>query len=221
MLQITVDMFSGRPNPTWVVDADQARALLQDIAQNQSAIGDVSAGYQGLGYRGVIVEALIDNVASNLNLPAKFRVAHTANAKGLEFADRVFSAMRQAEVWDVCRLAIQELQRLGSREETSEADEAAPPPAPVAPGDALAAGVTCWIELGHFNPGFWNDPAHVGKNNCYNYASNRRTDTFAQPGRATGHQASVMACPDVTTAALSDGLHHRHHCFPIRKSRGG
>lgn len=23
-----------------------------------------------------------------------------------------------------------------------------------------------------------------------------------------------MACPDVTTAALSDGLHHRHHCFP-------
>lgn len=94
------DMFSGRPNPTWVVDADQARVLLQDIAQNQSAIGDVSAGYRGLGYRGMIVEALIDNVASKLDLPAKFRVAHTPNAKGLEFADRVFSAMRQVQVWD-------------------------------------------------------------------------------------------------------------------------
>jgi hypothetical protein len=70
------------------------------------------------------------------------------------------------------------------------------------------------IEVGSFNPGFWNDPAHIGKNNCYNYASNRRTDTFAQPGRASGHQATTMACANVTAAALSDGLHHRFDCFP-------
>ena len=74
--------------------------------------------------------------------------------------------------------------------------------------------MTCTIELGAFNPGFWNDPAYIGRNNCYNYASNRRTNTFAQPGRATGHQASVMACRDVITGALSDGLHRRFNCFP-------
>jgi hypothetical protein len=54
----------------------------------------------------------------------------------------------------------------------------------------------------------------VGKNNCYNYATNRRTDTYAQPGRATGHQAHSMSCADVTAAALSDGAHKRFHCFP-------
>jgi hypothetical protein len=72
--------------------------------------------------------------------------------------------------------------------------------------------------LGVFNPGFWNDPAHILKNNCYNYASNRRTDTFAQPGRATGHQATVMACANVTAGAISDGLHHRFNCFPATEN---
>ena len=38
------------------------------------------------------------------------------------------------------------------------------------------------------------------------HARNWRTDTFAQPGRAHGAQTSTMACPNVTTAALADGL---------------
>jgi hypothetical protein len=221
MLQITVDMFSGRPNPSLVVEADEARNLLQEIARNQSAITAVEKGYQGLGYRGLIVETLIDNIASNYDLPPNFRIAHSGHAIGLEIADRVFNLMRRAQVLDegLHALVMQELQRLGSRDEATEADHSAPPAALVAPGAAqpeaiVAAAVTCWIELGRFNPGFWNDPAHIGRNNCYNYASNRRTDTFAQPGRATGHQAAVMACADVVAAALSDGLHHRFYCFP-------
>jgi hypothetical protein len=43
-------------------------------------------------------------------------------------------------------------------------------------------------------------------NNCYNYANDHATNTFAQPGKATGHQATVMACNKVTPAAQSDGL---------------
>jgi hypothetical protein len=38
-----------------------------------------------------------------------------------------------------------------------------------------------------YNPGFWNTPAVQPKNNCYNYAMNWRSDTFAQPGRISGH----------------------------------
>ncbi len=220
MLQITVDMFSGRENPTLVVEADEANNLLQEIARNQSAIAAVDDGYQGLGYRGLIVETLIDNIASNYDLPPSFRIAHTAHAVGMEIADKIFNSMRRAHVLDEAlhALVLQQLQHLRSREETTEADHSGPA-APVIPGavqsDSVAApGVTCWIETGRFNPGFWNDPAHIGRNNCYNYASNRRTNTFAQPGRATGHQAHTMACADVVAAALSDGLHHRFHCFP-------
>jgi hypothetical protein len=79
---------------------------------------------------------------------------------------------------------------------------------------ALPQAVTCFIELGKFNPGFWNDPAYIYRNNCYNYASNKRTNTFAQPGRGSGHMYTAITCPAVTAAAMSDGLHHRFDCFP-------
>lgn len=224
MLQITADMFSGRSNPTRVAESDEARELLRDVAQNRSAITAVHEGYQGLGYRGLIVEALSDNVTDKYDLPSAFRIGHNGQAKGLEIAERILNSMRKADVLDeeLRTLVIQELQRLGSREDATEPDSFEPPTAPKTAASAKPGGaearhtrhVTCWIELGAFNPSFWNDPAHIGRNNCYNYASNRRTDTFAQPGRATGHQATVMACADVTAAALSDGLHHRFDCFP-------
>jgi hypothetical protein len=172
-------------------------------------------GYGGLGYRGLIVEVLSDNIAGQYNLPATFRMAHNSQAKGLEIADRIFSSMQEAQALDenLRQFAIGELQRLGSGDEITETDSSATPSAS-ASGTELKAQITCTIELGAFNPGFWNDPAHITRNNCYNYASNRRTDTFAQPGRATGHQATVMACANVTAGAISDGLHHRYNCFP-------
>jgi hypothetical protein len=185
------------------------------MSQNRSATGGLDEGYQGLGYRGLIVEVLSDNIAGQHDLPATFRMAHNGQAKGLEIAERIFGSMQRAQALDenLHQLAIGELQRLGSREEVTEPDSSAAPPTSAGSSD-VKAQVTCMIEFGAFNPAFWNDPAHVLRNNCYNYASNRRTDTFAQPGRATGHQATVMACANVTTGALSDGLHHRYNCFP-------
>ena len=208
MLEITLDIFSGRANPTLLVEGGEAVELLREIAQNRSAIAGIDQGYQGLGYRGLIVETLADNMASKYDLPASFRVGHSGNEKGLEIVEKILASMQGRQLLEegVHGIIVEELKRLRSREETAERDVSAPP--------VIRETITCWIELGAFNPGFWNDPAHIGRNNCYNYASNRRTDTFAQPGRATGHQATTMACADVTAAALSDGLHHRFDCFP-------
>lgn len=44
------------------------------------------------------------------------------------------------------------------------------------------------------------------KNNCYNYACNLRTDTFAQPGRAGGYTPAAINCEEYTKAAKADGL---------------
>jgi hypothetical protein len=38
MLRITVDMFSGLPNPTQVVEATEQKKLMQEIARNQPVI---------------------------------------------------------------------------------------------------------------------------------------------------------------------------------------
>jgi Concanavalin A-like lectin/glucanases superfamily len=59
----------------------------------------------------------------------------------------------------------------------------------------------------NFNPSFWNNNStRRKKNNCYNYANNKATNTFAQPGRASGAQAWSMSCAAVHAAAVADGL---------------
>ncbi|TXI51094.1 MAG: LamG domain-containing protein [Lysobacter sp.] len=58
-----------------------------------------------------------------------------------------------------------------------------------------------------FSPGFWNIGGLTQyNNNCYNYATNKLTNTFAQPGRAAGAQWTGLTCAAVTTAAIADGL---------------
>lgn len=219
MIRITADIFSGRANPEWVMDAQQAREILRELANARTAIGSLHEGFNGLGYRGLILDVLSDNLANKYDLPSSFRMAHNNDPKGMELSERLLGSMRQAQTLDeeIHSIIMKELQKMRSLDDDTEADRTSEEPHADAmrPSDKQAkAVVTCFIELGAFNPGFWNDPAHIGRNNCYNYASNRRTDTFAQPGRATGHQATVMACPNVTTGALSDGLHHRFNCFP-------
>jgi hypothetical protein len=57
-----------------------------------------------------------------------------------------------------------------------------------------------------YNPGAWNIPTIQPYNNCYNYANDHATNTFAQPGRATGHMYTALTCASVQPAAQSDGL---------------
>ncbi|HEX8949497.1 MAG TPA: hypothetical protein VF790_11075 [Dissulfurispiraceae bacterium] len=46
------------------------------------------------------------------------------------------------------------------------------------------------------------------RNNCYNYANNRRTDTYAQPGLGAGIKLEEkdFTCEQVYRAAIADGL---------------
>jgi hypothetical protein len=60
-----------------------------------------------------------------------------------------------------------------------------------------------------YNPAPWNTAAHQPHNNCYNYACDMMTDTFAQPGEA--HGASVpypttVTCVNIDAAAKADAL---------------
>lgn len=58
-----------------------------------------------------------------------------------------------------------------------------------------------------YDPAPWNDADGVQyNNNCYNYACDLRTGTFAQPGQASGHMYSSIDCAEVGAGAVSDGL---------------
>jgi len=232
MLRVTLDIFSGRPNPSWILTETEAREVFQDIAKNRGVVAKVDSGYQGLGYRGIILESLTDHVGSQYGLPSVFEIANGASlheSKAHEIAERLISRMHSANItarggvepmdFDE-NLQRQLLNHLGSFPRLQ-----IPSQQDVADGGnlAMAQSMTtearetdnvCSIENAPYQPDFWNDPNHLKLNNCYNYAVNIRTDTFAQPGRATGRYPYLKLCPQITEAVLSDRNHKRFDCLP-------
>ena len=58
-----------------------------------------------------------------------------------------------------------------------------------------------------YNPGIWNNNGNTRRNNnCYNYANDKITGTFAQPGRGSGAIYAAINGPQVQAAAVRDGL---------------
>jgi hypothetical protein len=241
MVRVTLDIFSGRPNPSWVLDEREAREVLRQVAAAREAATPADQDRGVLGFRGLVIESDEGpGAAAGLDLPASFRIASGQSGnegKGLELAERLISRMGRVfpatgapsdegafAGLDLRSLALGELRSVPtSGGEAGTLSDAAP-------GDATAqAGATvigtdasswttltvgsCSYEASAFNPNFWNAVRTVMRNNnCYNYASNRRTDTFGQPGRATGAQATTMACSNVTAGAVSDGAVQASTC---------
>lgn len=230
MLRIEVDAFSGRPNPVWMItDADATRELLDAVAEAKGAATKVGAGYAGLGYREVRVSLVGDDGPPRRGVAREFALGSSAAgdmAASGRLARRVIEDMtRHADI----RMLQHEVTPLSGELrdmllEQLERFLAKPPrwiPWPPPPPNPLIRTTkdkkcrpACSYEISKFNPGFWNKPNVQPYNNCYNYALNWRTDTFAQPGRAHGAQTDTMACPNVTTAAMADGLVKRCDCLP-------
>lgn len=221
MLRITIEAFSGREDPSYLMEGAEARELLRDVGRRPEVVLDSQAGFDGLGFRGVIVESLSDDDEENgYGLPPKFKIAGAAadRGNGFDLAERLIRALPQHQPYpsageapavageDMVDYLLGLLQQTSDRQQSALDSSAAEVPTP--------EDVACYYERSKFNPGFWNALNVIGKNNCYNYATNRRTDTFAQPGRGVGAQYAALSCAEVTRAALADGCHRRYDCFP-------
>lgn len=228
MLRITADIFSGRSNPVWEVrDAAEARAAVRALTANPGLLTDGAPAEAGLGFRGFQVEALGDDHAAELGLGEVYLPVGSATA---DLGERLIGLIGRGETAgylapdalpldDALAVFLQtQLESATAAAATlsvrdTRNGEAGPEQAPEGAEDAAA--VTCYIERTPFNPGFWNDDATtLRNNNCYNYASNWRTNTFAQPGRGVGAMYTAVTCAEVTRAALADGMHRRYDCFP-------
>lgn len=213
---VTLDVFSGRRNPSWRLSDKKAKELVDRVAKRALGQAEAEENSHVLGFRGLVVEST-DDAGGSAGLPAAFRIggvgapeaaAVKAGKKALsmeETQDTVrWLLATGAHVFDdALGLLVQdevEARLLDTRE--SEAAPAAPEEEAESLGAGLAA---CVLANTAYNPAFWNAAAVIGKNNCYNYAMNFRSDTFAQPGRISGHPNSVMACPNVANAANWDG----------------
>lgn len=192
---VMLNVYSGRPNPVWEVDDGFAQEVLSEANTSERQDGDAR-----LGYRGFVI---LDGPSSTKEFDAILNedqsdyavAARIASDTGVE--QRLLETGREAnaidsELFDYVSGAIGDEALF--EEKGAEMESITCPPC----GGGAAPS---------YDPGYWNnDPARLRNNNCYNYANNRATNTFAQPGRASGSMAGAMTCSQVQPAAQRDGL---------------
>jgi hypothetical protein len=230
-LRITVDIFSGRPNPSWDLDdADQVAELLARFEATPAAFTEPGSVPSKLGLRAVRVERLsdrpADDAAQATGLPDLLIVAPGTRADTAAAARLAEDLVKTAPAGATAELPQQlspELQDYivgeirqwpaapGGGDQQRSSDSTPGP----APGPSRLGVIVCAFDTATWSPASWNDPTHILRNNCYNYASNIRSDTFAQPGRDHGYIIPATCTgPQVAGGALADGYRADGNCQP-------
>jgi hypothetical protein len=228
MVEVEIDVFSGRPNPTFgLSDGEEAELVERLVAEpgQMAPLADPETLF-GLGYRGVIVRQLkVDGrawsgaeVPGELSdelpgprgrLPVEVRLG-SRDEKRESAADWLLSVSERKrldlsdEVWEVLREGVRLVppppegyeQAPEPGFEAVEEDVPADPPE----GATWWACNSAWYGVNHQ---YFNDPAHVQRNNCYCFASNHLANVRgARPGRRAGRPT-----PDpITGIGVVDGL---------------
>jgi hypothetical protein len=203
-MQVTFDVFAGRPNPSWRLPplvGGKVTELIGDLGLLRT-LGSVPFP-QRLGYRGLqlVLPSDIANryrVTPWLNLSADTpSFDHLVLFEGLGS----IALFVGEEFYKLICAIIDFLKNL-----FSSAPAKGPPP----------ASGPCAFEMPPFDPGPWNDPAFIRTNNCYAYASNKRASypEKPQPGVGSGRQYGAITGPEVAAAAKRDGAHDFTDCFP-------
>jgi hypothetical protein len=202
--RITIDIFSGRKNPVVELKGREASQFYERLspARRLTSREILPVPYPALGYRGLIIEQ-----RGARALPKSFRVAcgdlighklshRTADEDIEQFIARNKTLMRKLRLGEKFpSFLLKGIERLHEYRERHRYKH---------PRWPLRARCHC-APL--YEPQWWNDGGQKQfNNNCYNYSTSYRTDTFAQPGLAAGAEYTALTCASVRPAALADDL---------------
>ena len=227
-LRITIDVFSGRPNPSVVVTGLEERDILERIAPAGpgGARGRATARAAGatpprLGYRGLVVEPLADPAeraapairarrGSRAAAPTRLRIAQGA----VRTADGGVRTLRDDGVESfVTSPAARSVPRacpracsITSRARSSARARSCAHPSARAPAPPWRSSIAARARRSGTRCGGTTPCTIQTENNCYNYATDVRTDTYAQPGRANGAMYASLVAADVHAGAIADAL---------------
>lgn len=232
MLEVELDIFSGMPNPTWVLSEKQEGTLLELLNADPGQVSGTSSSDSrfGLGYRGLIVrkvksddgpwdKAMQSLSAKNAAFPNEFRLgrkqakrdsaadwlARTARQQGARIVDEVQEVVSRGVVLVPTRRVPRDPSAKIDNDLVPKARELAD-----APYELDAKHHETWWNCGsnYFsaNAHYFNDPAHVGRNNCYCFASNHMPDIrYARPGQRGGRPATSITCGGCVDGLRADG----------------
>jgi hypothetical protein len=194
-VNVMLHVFSGRQNPEWQLSDLQTRELRERLEAIRSTSFEKPAGIVGgLGYTGFSLTATQED-----NIEPQIFVHDDLVDLGPQNVS-LRSSGRDLENW-----------LLGTGGDAVEpavrrhVEELIRPIAYAGYGQRpMRARV---LEVPRFEPHVWNNnPQTMRDNNCYNYACNLMTNTFAQPGRAGGYNPASISVADYNRAVASDGL---------------
>lgn len=249
MINIELDIFSGRPNPVWTLTDKEENELFSRVMADKS-IADLPKSVGHLGYRGFGIKVGGDKAkrwqAARIPLRFFLSAGHSREKETEKFLLNTTDAGSQAGD-SVLRVAQESIDAANEawrqRWINAERAENGPPLTPAGyheplidgtiivpdpdgrgtPEDgaqlstgtadggvsALACGAFSYTSDTNFT--YWNsDPYVMDNNNCYNFAANYRSDTFAQPGRKANVEWTQLACGNspgqIGYAAAYDGF---------------
>lgn len=207
-LEVTLNIFSGRENPRWIIPENKVKDFTKQLDKvNTPTLSKAPAAAGLLGYRGLTIKRPDDHPQGGLKMLVHEGIVDFGRAE-----ENLVSDNRKLEQWLLETAPI----KLDAPVKAYLKKELVKSSTDVASVFENRLGVlkkklilcpACKAaDAPAYNPGIWNVPNVQPFNNCYNYANNQITNTFAQPGRAHGAMTSTMACSNVTTAAKADGL---------------
>jgi hypothetical protein len=221
-LKITIDIFSGRDNPTIELTENESIETLRHLKPEReiSEKEKIFPPEPTLGYRGLIIEQIAE---LDKNLPRVFRYVHgdlfgeclahkAADEKFEDFFCGSTGPIQKLELGkefpDLVKSEIDKFKELRFR--------LAPKILKIREKRFLPWWPCrwwwpcywwCWRRCRCapiYEPNWWNDGGQIQyNNNCYNYATNYRTDTFAQPGEATNSKWNNLSSCSPPSPAIS------------------
>jgi len=195
MLEIELDIFSGMPNPTWILSRAREARLYELLRSEPDQVSPFATSSKrlGLGYRGLIVRRIKTDAsvwdkamsARRRPFPNEFRVGIKAARKDSAADWLVKTASRQGvrladEVQAVVARGVAFVPRLRgpvdpgakiNRKHIKEAEVAVDVPYKLG-AEIHETWWACGSNYFDANAWWFNDPAHVTHNNCYCFASN-------------------------------------------------
>lgn len=201
-IKVTLDIFSGRPNPELELTAAEAKEFFKTLSPTGAMrkIGEKTPEQPAhLGFRGVQVEQL---KTVSKELPSQFYVSHETL-----YSDDKAAALKDTGTMERIQQFVTGRGKIttnggNARDIIKIYKDAVAASIPIRErlvdiGPIVVGPVLLTCNCGPvYEPDWWNNNASIkANNNCYNYACNYRTDTFAQPGKATGNQyTSLSGC---------------------------
>jgi len=208
-LKVTVDVFSGRPNPVVVLEGREEQEVLARLRPGKGKAPVPALPQSFLGYRGLRFEA---TGGRRRVLPSTFhlwRGSLFGDGLAAPAADPGFEAWFTSSTGPLGRLGLrpafhERLEALRHREQPEGGEGDKDDRRERNEGHGKRGRCEC-APL--YEPAWWNDGGQKQYgNNCYNYSTNYRSDTFAQPGLAAGAMYATLTCSDVRAGAVADDL---------------